>query len=366
MPNIIRGTCQAILAYDIAFSVDLNEAERRIKDTKQRETIKHKRRAPQYFQYQPPPLRVTQEVQSLSIGNFRTNPGVDVILYDFGGASVVYNIPLSGPLEGLLALSHDLYENPVLLEDSQRRLKQLLGVIDGAVSKPSVSKFVEDYVIYQIDGLSPSTALAEIVAEHRQTLAQTLRAETRELSEDEVSDAMSRQISFGRDDLTIVDWNSAIVIDPEAEDIVAILEFANVELMEMRNLDYRLDDALTLAYETLLKRPWKRFPFGSDPAQLQRVAQLQVDSAILFEGVNNALKLVGDQYLARLYRAATDRFHMMEWDATIIRKLETLDGIYGKISDMVTARRMELLEWIVIVLIALEIVMPFFSRLFSK
>jgi hypothetical protein len=135
--------------------------------------------------------------------------------------------------------------------------------------------------------------------------------------------------------------------------------------MEMRNLDYRLDNALTLAYETLSKRPWNRFPFGSDPAQLQRVAQWQVDSAILFEGVNNALKLVGDQYLARLYRAATDRFHMVEWDATIIRKLETLDGIYGKISDMVTARRMELLEWIVIILIVVEIVMPFFGRLFG-
>jgi hypothetical protein len=121
---------------------------------------------------------------------------------------------------------------------------------------------------------------------------------------------MSRRISFGRDDVTVVDWNSAIVIDPEAEDIIAILEFANVELMEMRNLDYRLDNALTLAYETLSKRPWGRFPFGADPAQLQRVAQWQVDSAILFEGVNNALKLVGDQYLARLYRAATDRFHM--------------------------------------------------------
>jgi uncharacterized Rmd1/YagE family protein len=32
---------------------------------------------------------------------------------------------------------------------------------------------------------------------------------------------------------------------------------------------------------------------------------------------------------------------------------------------MVTARRMELLEWIVIVLIAVEIVMPFFGRLFG-
>ena len=54
-----------------------------------------------------------------------------------------------------------------------------------------------------------------------------------------------------------------------------------------------------------------------------------------------------------------------DWDATIIRKLETLNGIYGKISDLVSARRMELLEWIVIILIGIEIVMPFFGRLFG-
>ena len=69
--------------------------------------------------------------------------------------------------------------------------------------------------------------LQQDVADYRQTLAQTLRAETRELSEGEVADAMSRRISFGRDDLTVVDWNSAIVIDTEAEDIMAILEFAS-------------------------------------------------------------------------------------------------------------------------------------------
>ena len=366
MPEIIRGTCYAILAYDIAFSVDLNEAERKITDVKQRESIKHKRRAPQYFQYQPPPLRVTQEVERLRIGNFQSSPGVDVILYDFGGASVVYNIPIAGPLSNLLGLSHDLYENPILLEDSRRRVQKILSVIDGAVTKPNVSNFVEDYAIYQIEALSPSISVAGIVAEHRQTLAQTLRAETRELSEDEVSDAMSRRISFGRDDLTVVDWNSAIVFDPEAEDIIAVLEFANVELMEMRNLDSRLDLALSAAYETLLKQTWRRFPFGAHPSQMQAVAQWQVDSAILFEGVNNALKLVGDQYLARLYRAATDRFHLVEWDTTIIRKLETLDGIYGKISDRVNTRRMEMLEWIVIILILIEIVMPFIQKLFSS
>src|SRR5688572_4836566 len=187
-----------------------------------------------------------------------------------------------------------------------------------------------------------------------------LRAETRGLSQDEKKDALSHRISFSADDITIVDWNAAIVIDQEPEDILFVLEFANVELMEMRHLDHRLDEALGLAYEALAKRSWHRFPFGSNPPELHRVAQWQVESAILFEGVNNALKLLGDQYLARLYRLTAERFHLAEWDATIIRKLETLNSIYGKISDQVASRRMEALEWIIIGLIAVSIAIPFF------
>jgi hypothetical protein len=46
--TISRGTCYAIFAYDIAFSIDLDEVERRIIAVKHREAIKHKRRAPEY------------------------------------------------------------------------------------------------------------------------------------------------------------------------------------------------------------------------------------------------------------------------------------------------------------------------------
>src|SRR6185503_18273753 len=101
MPEITRGTCHVLFAYDIAFSIDLDEAERKTKDITQRETIKHRRRAPKYFQYQPAPLRVTQGVESLAVGRFKTNNAVDVFLYDFGGASVLYSIPLSGSLSEL-------------------------------------------------------------------------------------------------------------------------------------------------------------------------------------------------------------------------------------------------------------------------
>ena len=88
-----------------------------------------------------------------------------------------------------------------------------------------------------------------------------------------------------------------------------------------------------------------------------------MDNAVLFEGVNNALKLLGDQYLARVYRLVSDRFHLAEWDASILRKLQSLESIYQKLSDEAANRRTETLEWIVIVLIAVEILIPFVPRL---
>ena len=71
--------------------------------------------------------------------------------------------------------------------------------------------------------------------------------------------------------------------------------------------------------------------------------------------MTNALKLVGDQYLARVYAFASSRFHLAQWDASITRKLQTLDGIYAKMADRAASRRMELLEWIIIILIAASI-----------
>ena len=101
------------------------------------------------------------------------------------------------------------------------------------------------------------------------------------------------------------------------------------------------------------------FGLGGVSANRHRVARMQVESAILFEGVNNALKLLGDQYLSRVYRLVSQRFHLAEWDAGILRKLQTLESIYEKMSDQAATRRMEVLEWIIIILIAISIILPF-------
>ena len=355
-----EGRAYALFAHDVGLFIDLDEAERRISALTERVPIRHKRRAAKYFQYQPAPLRVTQQAESLSVGAYHTAGAVDAVLYDFGAVSVTYRLPIAGPLDGLASLNAAVHDDPRLLADAQRRVQEILDAIHPAVSQPRIADAVESYAVFHIEAFSVPCAVREMYTTRAQEVARLLRGENEALSVQEVEDATACRISFGLDDITLVDWEAALVFDREADDVLAVLEFGNVELLEMRHLDQRLDGALDRSYEALAGRGWRWFPIpGWSRGDLRLVGQMQVDGAILFEGVNNALKLLGDQYLARVYGLVTRRFHLAEWDASILRKLATLDSIYGKMSDRVSNVRLEALEWMIILLIAVSILLPF-------
>lgn len=371
-PSIRRGVCWVMLAYDAGLQIDLDAAEKvlasratlaaaagaAVSETMQREQLKPHRRSPEYFKYQPEPLRVTQACDVEAVGSRSVRGSVEITLFDFGAASVQYEIPLSGPLEKLTDLADALYENKALIEDSRRRLHALVDRLRGCVTRPQIAEMVETYAVYHIEEMDAEPS--EVIAEHGPLLAQILRAERASLSRDEVADALSCVVSYTPRDATLVDWNAALVMGPEGADARDVLEFANVELLEVRHLDDRLDRDLDAAYKLIGSLRWHDLALaGPRRGALRRVAQMQIEGALLFESMNNTLKLMGDQYLARLSRVAAQRFHLPDWDQSVLRKLATLDGIYEKISDRQNVVRMEIIEWIVVLLIFVSIVLPF-------
>jgi hypothetical protein len=345
-----------MFAYDAARSIDLDAAERRIHETSARQKLRHNRRAPGYLELRPPPLRITHESGPLDLGPFSTRSSMELLLYDFGAVAVNYSIALQSSFDELLPLSSQLYDNARLLSDSRKRIDELLRTIGDAATQPQVAPLVEDYVVFHIEELSPPFEAGHLRNLYGRLVAQILRAEKRLLSDQEVEDALSATLSYGTDDVVVIDWNAALIVDREGEDIREVLQFANVELLEMRHLDQRLSWALDRSYETLLKRPaGMRRKLGRYGTELRAIGEWQVDNATLFEGVNNALKLLGDQYLARVYRLVSRRFHLDGWDMGILRKLQTLESIYQTVSDQATTRRMEVLEWVIIILFVVSI-----------
>lgn len=355
-----RGTCYVFFAFEVGLAIDLDEAQKRISERARRASIRQRRRLPEYFEYEPAPLHVSQTVKPIQVGDHVTHDLVHAVIYDFGAISISYSIPLQGCGAELLDISDELWDNHDMLSAARGVAMELLRAISPTVAKQGLAEFVEDYLIYQIDELAEPGNPSEVLKANAELIAQVLRAERRPLSKQEISDATGSQIAFTRDDLAIIDWNAALLLDPEADDVRSVLEFANVELLELRYLDHQLDKALDESYQAMSRRSTRRYAmFGTKRADLWRIAEMRIDSALLYEGVKNALKLIGDQYLARVHRLVLRRFHLEDWNASIQRKLETIESIYEKIADRQATWRMEILEWIIIILIAVSIAMPF-------
>lgn len=353
--SIGRGVCYALFAFDVGLAIRLDAAEQCITAVKERSGIRPQRRSPEYFEFALHPLRVTLDAPVLELGGFRTAPGVELLLYDFGAVSVTFRVPIGGSFADLLTLSEILYENSALLAEARRHISWLVGALGSAVDRPNVLPHVEDYLVFHLAEPAEGRA-APVWTGQEHALAQVLRSERRRMAPDEVRDATSCAIAFAPEDCTFIDWNAALLFGPGLDDTRAVLEFANAELLEMRILDQQLDAALDQAYEVLTRgRPPRFLLPGSWRTGPESIARLQVDSALLFERVTNSVKLLGDQYLARVYRLASQRFHLQAWDAGILRKLQALEDIYDKMTDRAASRRMEVLEWVIILLIALEI-----------
>ena len=352
---IARGHCHVYFAFLAASQIDLERAHAiaRTRPT-ERSRFQRDRRTPAYLDFDPLPLQITLPCDPVPVGagRFATEAQVDVTIFDFGALSVDYRIPFEHPLEDLARLSSALYDHVGLLGAARARVDELALLLQPALGGERDRDVWEQYAVFDFAAFEPALPAHALLekAELRHALAQILRAEERPLSEGRVEDALRLAISYAPDDLLVVDWSTAIAAGGSADERL-VLEFANAELLELRHLDKRLDRDLEAASRALSRR--RRWIFAG--ADLRQVARLQVESAMLYESVNNAVSLLGDQWLADVYGLIAERYDLDKWQKSVAHKLESLESIYQKIADQAAARRSELLEMIIIALIALEV-----------
>ena len=356
----VGGVAHVMHAFDIGFQVDLDAAEGLVREASRLRVTRTRRPSPEWFDYTPAPLRVVLEGAPVEVGGVRTDATVDVLVYDFGAALVTHRLTIEHDLGALPDVSVALYRDESIEADAREHMKRLLATMAPSVERGRLDDDVEDYVVFALerwpDGVSP----ADLLGEQRLTIARTIEAEAGGLSEAQALRTTEGAMSYAADDLAVIDWNASVLFDREAEDVIGVLQHANIELLELRTLDRELDAILDHADETLGAVVSSRFypSFGAG-RMLRRFASVQTDTAVMFEGVNNAIKLYGNQYLARVYRLAAERLDLPSWQESVARKLEATESLYSKVSDVTATKRLETLEWVIIILIAVSIVLPF-------
>ena len=183
--------------------------------------------------------------------------------------------------------------------------------------------------------------------------------ESREIAAEALADLLPHRFSYFADDLAVVTWNSALVVDPIPGDteVQYILEFANAQLLELRCFDARLDRELPKMHERVAgaRRGVRALLHRRFATLLGDLQTLVAHSVAIVERVDNSLRITDDVYLARVYSAALEVFRERAWRNGIDRKLGIMRETYAMLNAESQAARGELLEMAIIVLILVEI-----------
>jgi len=361
--RVANGHLFFLFAYDAGFEISLDRA-RTLCEASESPGIAGLRPAPAHLQYRPKPLLVPSGPVELAAGGATHRLEAAVKIFDFGALSVTLTLPVRDMAweeyaEAALALTAETG-----LEKAAREAAgAVFDRIRPAVARPGFADLVEEYCLWHVGSFAPGMSGAEALSRLPQDMARLLTLERGTFSEGAIAEILRAPIRYFDNDLFLAEWNAAFVYDPRFQDTAEVLEFLNVQLLELRFFDRLLHEAIDGMAEEL--KPRRRlFHILHDPYErpLRKLSQIRTDVSLVRERIYNALKLVGDAYLARVYEEARRKVGAEKYDGTVRDQLATLTDIYTVLNNRAQAARTETLEMIIILLIALEIVMGLLRR----
>jgi len=378
----VDGAATVYRLYDVGFGIDLVQAADLLASSAP-ERVRPSRGEAQAIQIANPPVTVALGTEPVAIPDAAGEVEVSARIFDFGVVSMRIRIRAAPnlPWSAYTAFGNAVDVGVDLTPAFERHLRALLDRIRPAVIRPAIAPVTEDYVVFRIDAVhalpageadpvgqaGPDGAVPLPPASWEdEEFVPLLLNEQRPLSATARRELLPHRFSYYPDDLTILTWDNALVVEPSPADtdVQYILEFANAQLLELRVYDALLDAELPAMYDRIASSRPRRL------AVLQRryarlLADLQAlvaDSTELVERVESAFKVTDDVYLARIYTAALDIFRGREWRAGIDRKLAIIRETYAMLNAESQAARAEALEVLIVALITAELVLAVFLR----
>jgi len=281
-------------------------------------------------------------------------------VWHFGTVSLCFQLPIAEGTSWLeLLKTASWIENDEEIEIFARtKAKEFQNDIRSAIPVMTEWSINEDYVTYfiqELEGMKfPMATLAEKV-----DIPALILAETKDVLSDSIKKGiLENTFQYSRDDLVVVDWNSALVVEPTGSlDVPLVIEFALNQLLEMRYYDDLLDQRLNTLYNEVVGR--KKGLFSNKYSRLaEEASQIYLEISEIVENVENSFKTVGDFYLATIFRASSKRFRFDDWQRSINDKLGNLAEVSKLLHSEVNESRNQTMEMIIVILIAIEVV-PF-------
>jgi hypothetical protein len=358
MPADLLGHVTAFFLFDAADAIDLQAVATLIGPTA-RVRLTPKTTTPSYVQYHQPPLTI--DGHALGLHDAR-GFNVRFKLFDYGVISVALTRPLPSTWTELVEASIAWQDDPQLAATCESLCRDLMTRLHAAMTSPRRDLLAEDYVLFAVTDLAERPPASTLIDTRGDDIVRVLRGEREALSRQERDEVLRHRISYYECDLLVPTWNAAFVYDTESGAHAAseIVEFVNSQLLEFRYYDDLLARELARIYAELQKPGWfKGWGGRRHTRAAQQVHALFIDVNDLTDRAENALRVAGDIYTARVLTLTGSRLGLEQWKANVRDKLNTLDDIYRFAVEQTHMARGEALEVMVVLILVVELVLFF-------
>jgi hypothetical protein len=361
----MKGEVIYLYAYDIAYEANLGEIEKKMLGAAERLRLGQLRDAPREFPvYQP--LVVQMEETRLETGHGPVTLSTAVKLFSLGAISVKVRMPVECEhIMDLLAFRNLRFKDGTTLDGRVQEIAQRLfdnwrPQLDTPVA---ALEEAEVYTIFCLNtpvaGADASEPIEGWLQRNEREVAALLggEADASRLSAQEVQETLKYRYSYYKNDLAVVDWDTALLVDtPEGySETLYVLEVANLQLEELKVYDAQLDRVLDKAYDDveIVTRP---HAFRARQRVLDELREIKMDLTKVADELSNITKFFGDWHLARIYMGCAARFHLSEWEGNVNEKLRSLDGLYTMLQQDSTNRVMMGLEISIVALFIIDLI----------
>ena len=356
---IVRGYFRILSFFDIGEAFDLDKLRALLGPAAVPHSPEFIHRTPEYAQAQNVPILEPRGPLTLPTGE---KLEAHIKYYWFGVACVELTTPFECDFDSFCPQSSRWMNAPEVENCAEELLRTRLQQFRPALTRPSQKWLDEDYLVIDIqsaqhpDGRSPSAA--EMLQSYGDQIAQLVRGEVVSVSGAERDEIIRSALSYYPNDLVVVGWAAALVYDkPDATSaVIDLLEYANTQLLEFRYYDELLTNLLSNVYSSLEghESVWSRFRLSNRASRLNR---LRLDIMDLAERTEYAVKFISDTYYARVYRVSSAKIGVDDYKTLVAEKLKTAGELYAYMVAEFNERRMFALEFVVAVLVLLDVIL---------
>jgi hypothetical protein len=183
------------------------------------------------------------------------------------------------------------------------------------------SGLYEEYTILLVQDAKPTPD--KWIEKNALKLTRFIRSQREVFDKPEMDEILSSRLRYSAQDLTLVDWEGAVIIAPAADfqSDIALLKIGNYQLLRYRMLDESIETMLDKLNEAFFKN--KRRPRPTR-GMLRQIAEHRLEVMLDFERAEQYMLLIGDWYTAKLYATIQSEFYLTDWKESLKAKLDNL------------------------------------------